>query len=167
MALTIDDYRAPPAPDHQDVACELLTILRAWARRQGLGKVFAAPLDVYLSRHDVVQPDLFYIAKERLTIIREDGIYGAPDLVVEVLSPATARIDRTRKMELYRQAGAKEAWLVEALSHRIISLGLSPDTEDSVRIWSGRQKLVSPVLPGFEVEVSTIFDCASVYPRGD
>ena len=89
-----------PAPGtrHQGAIVNLITLLHEHVRSRGLGKVFVAPTDCILSNVTVVQPDVFYIAADRLSIISERGIEGAPTLVVEVLSPSTAHLDRGRKM---------------------------------------------------------------------
>src|SRR4051794_31302991 len=80
--------RMTPAPSyrHQALQAELLMRLRAFVRAQGLGDVVGAPIDVYLSEHDVLQPDVLFVSTARKTIIATDGVHGAPELVVEVLS---------------------------------------------------------------------------------
>lgn len=159
--------RKEPSPTsfHQDIACDLLAMLRTWARSAGAGKVFAAPLDVHLSRHDVVQPDILYITKARLPIIREDGIHGAPDLVVEIFSPLTTRRNPAKRIALYRQAGAKEAWLLEILSRHLVIYDFSAGAAHPVRVLSGSQRIASAVLPGFDAKVAAIFSCGLVCAR--
>jgi Uma2 family endonuclease len=95
----------------------LLGRLREVARAAG-GFVVPAPVDVVLAEHTVVQPDLLYIASGRLGIVRE-RIEGAPDLVVEVVSPATARRDRGEKLKTYAEAGVREYWLAEPATRQI------------------------------------------------
>src|SRR3970282_411163 len=79
---------------HQEAIVNLIGLLHEHVRSRGLGKVFVAPTDCILSNVTVVQPDVFYIATDRLAIISERGIEGAPTLVVEVLSPSPAHLDR-------------------------------------------------------------------------
>src|SRR5512132_1473002 len=104
-----------PAPGtrHQGAIVNLISLLNEHVRSRGLGKVFVAPTDCILSNVTVVQPDVLYIAADRLAIISDRGIEGAPTLVVEVLSPSTARLDRDRKMKLYAEHGVPYYWIVD------------------------------------------------------
>jgi len=110
-----------PAPGtrHQGAIVVLITLLHEHVKSQGLGKVFVAPTDCILSNVTVVQPDVLYIATDRLAIISERGIEGAPTLVVEVLSPSTARLDRDRKMKLYAEHGVPYYWIVDPESRSV------------------------------------------------
>ena len=78
-----------------------------------MGKIYVAPFDVVLSDTDVVQPDVIFVSNQRSDIITADNVRGAPDLVVEILSPATAERDRTLKLDLYAQHGVQEYWIVD------------------------------------------------------
>jgi Uma2 family endonuclease len=97
---------------HQFVMSQLVTHLDVIARRHG-GMALAAPFDVPLAVHSVVQPDVVYLRREALARIERGGD-AAPDLVVEVLSPGTARRDRGVKQALYASCGITEYWLVDA-----------------------------------------------------
>jgi len=110
-----------PAPGtrHQGAIVNLITLLNEHVRSRGLGRAFVAPTDCILSNVTVVQPDVLYIATDRLTIISERGIEGAPTLVVEVLSPSTARLDRDRKMKLYAEHGVPYYWIVDPESRSV------------------------------------------------
>ena len=115
------DLRMVPAPDvpHQEVLSRLNDIFGDFIKRQGLGKVYFAPMDVILDEDTVVQPDLLVIRKERLSILKREGIRGAPDLVVEVLSPSNAHRDRGIKRQLYGRYGVQEYWLVDPQEHTV------------------------------------------------
>ncbi|HVS04213.1 MAG TPA: Uma2 family endonuclease, partial [Thermoanaerobaculia bacterium] len=76
------------------------------------GEAFVAPLDVILSRTDVVQPDLLFVSRDRDEIVR-DRIRGAPDLAVEVVSPSSRRIDELLKRRAYERYGLEELWIVD------------------------------------------------------
>ena len=104
-----------PAPGtrHQRAIIALGSRLYEHVRARGLGEVFVAPTDCILSNVTVVQPDILYVATDRLSIISERGIEGAPTLVVEVLSPSTAHLDRGRKMKLYAEHGVPYYWIVD------------------------------------------------------
>ncbi len=104
-----------PSPDtrRQEVSMRLSAVLHHWAQRTGAGKVFAAPCDVVLSPHDVVQPDLLFIAREHRSRIAADNIQGPPYLAVEILSPATAKRDLDRQRRLYDRYGVAEYWILD------------------------------------------------------
>lgn len=107
-----------PFPAHQLISAILTHGFYEIARRTG-GRVFAAPLDVRLAEHSVVQPDLTYLPPERLDRIGGKFLFGAPDLVVEILSLSTARRDRGEKLALYAKAGVREYWLVDPVVRQI------------------------------------------------
>jgi Uma2 family endonuclease len=100
-----------PFPRHQIVSEVLGQLLGRIADAAG-GLLFHAPLDIVLADHSVVQPDLLYFSAARLPSA-DQRIEAAPDLVVEILSPGTARFDRTKKRNLYAFSGVKEYWLVD------------------------------------------------------
>ena len=104
---------AAPFVPHQRVSRNLLVELHRHVGRTGLGEVLAAPVAVVLSRHDVVEPDLVVVLDKRRALIGHEGITGAPDLVVEILSPSTASRDRGLKLELYQRSGVREYWIVD------------------------------------------------------
>jgi len=79
-----------PTPFHQIISANIFERFRRFVIEKGRGIVLYSPIDIYLSEENVYQPDIVYISKQRQEIIKEDGIYGAPDLVVEILSPSTA-----------------------------------------------------------------------------
>jgi Uma2 family endonuclease len=108
-----------PSPSvlHQLTVGLLYEILTPMAR-SARGLAFMAPTDAELAIHSVVQPDLFYVSSARRRIIRK-RVAGAPDLVVEVVSPGTADRDRNEKPQLYLDAGVREYWIVDPLERRI------------------------------------------------
>jgi len=116
MELLYGVVREPPAPryGHQAIVTHLTVLLDAHVRAHALGRLCVSPIDVVLDRDRalVVQPDIIFIAADRLHIIK-DRIGGAPDLVVEVLSLKTAKRDRTTKLGWYHRYGVKECWLVD------------------------------------------------------
>ena len=99
-----------PAPDtfHQNIAGRIYASLWRFLETHPLGEVFIAPLDVYLTEVNVYQPDVIFISKKRRSIIGKQGIEGAPDLVVEVLSAGTAGFDKGNKREIYARTGVQE-----------------------------------------------------------
>lgn len=104
----------PPKPPHQWVIANLFQELSDLLVRPGWGRLFCAPIGVeFAETEEGVQPDLLFVSNERLHIVTEDAIRGAPDLVIEVLSPRTARRDRTVKRQLYQRHGVAEYWVVD------------------------------------------------------
>lgn len=99
---------------HQRVSRRLQKILEDYFRQVDPGgEVFNAPLDLTLSSYTVVQPDLFYISGRQQAQVLQARVDGAPALVVEILSPSSARKDRLQKLRLYRRAGVEHYWLVD------------------------------------------------------
>jgi Uma2 family endonuclease len=114
-----------PSPQHQRISRELFRILDTHVRARGLGEVFYAPIDVILSDISIVQPDLVYLATERLRLISSRGIEGAPTLLVEILSPSTARIDRHAKLQLYASHAVPDYWIVDGETRTIEAYSLT------------------------------------------
>jgi Uma2 family endonuclease len=108
---------ASPTPWHQLVALFLWRHLESTAEACG-GFAASAPLDVVLADHSVVQPDVIYISAGHQPIIRK-RIEGAPDLVIEVVSPGSGRRDRGEKLSLYAQTGIREYWIVDPEARQI------------------------------------------------
>jgi Uma2 family endonuclease len=108
-----------PSPKHQEVTLNLAVLLHAHARDRALGKVFVSPIDCILGDTSVVQPDIVFVEADRLDAISGRGLEGAPTLVVEVLSPSTAPIDRAVKLQLYARHGVPHYWIVDPESRTI------------------------------------------------
>lgn len=105
-----------PAPrtNHQLVITELAYALMTYAKTKNLGRVFVSPIDVVIpDLTNPVQPDILFIAQERLEMVQEKFIEGVPDLIIEVLSPGNPGHDRYTKYRLYEEAGVKEYWIVD------------------------------------------------------
>jgi Uma2 family endonuclease len=132
VGLTLDDYlatpdngrryeilhgalavSAAPSPLHQIVLANLNEIVRNHVRRRDLGAVFFAPLAVILANTTVVEPDLIYVERGHAHLISQRGVEGPPTLLVEVLSPGTASVDRGPKFELYARLGVPYYWIVD------------------------------------------------------
>jgi Uma2 family endonuclease len=152
--------REPPAPfyRHQSAVTGLTVELSRHVRRRGLGRVCVSPIDVVLDpeRALILQPDVIFVSNARLRIIR-DQIWGAPDLVVEVLSKGTHRYDRTRKVDWYREYGVREYWMADPVNRRIEVVAFSCDGDDRAR-FVARARLQSGVLPGLRLRVADAFN---------
>ncbi len=146
-----------PTWKHQDVLYRLYFYLKAFVDEHNLGHVVGAPLDVFLSDEDVVQPDVLFISHERASIIREDGVYGAPDLVVEVLSPSTAERDRTYKKTLYARHGVREYWIVDPALGTVEVFTLGERGFERTALYNLEETLRSPLLQGLEIPLAKVF----------
>lgn len=108
----IRDMAPAPYTSHQHILYNLVLILGEYVKKHDAGIVMIAPTDVYFDEHNCVQPDILFISKERLHIITEKNIQGAPDLVIEIVSPHHRQHDTVEKKKLYERFGVKEYWIV-------------------------------------------------------
>ena len=147
-----------PAPSffHQEIVGRFYKLLDAWVEPRRLGKTALAPLDMVLAPHRSVQPDVIFIATERLNIIGE-RVEGAADLVAEVVSPGTRRRDRLDKRDLYEQHGVKEYWLIDSEAHTVEVLFLERGAYQLVGRWQPEEQATSRLLAGFKVPVNDLF----------
>lgn len=149
-----------PAPGtrHQRVIRMASFRFSQFAEERGLGEVFFAPTDVVLSDQDVVQPDILFIRASRVAeLVQDRAIHGAPDLVVEIISPTSSRRDRWQKRALYERSGIPEYWIVDPANRyvEVLSLGKAGYVLSSSAQGEGRVE--SRVLEGFTVAVQEIF----------
>jgi Uma2 family endonuclease len=152
---------AAPNVRHQDVSGNLYAELREVVRRKRLGRLYYAPLTVVLSTDDVVEPDLVFISNERLSIMREQGAFGAPDLLVEILSPSTKKKDETLKHRLYEASGVREYWIVDPLEEtvKVYRVSESGGFEIAADLSAAsKDRLATPLLPGLAVPLERIFE---------
>lgn len=148
-----------PAPGerHQRASMLLGWKLIQFVTENRLGRVYAAPFDVVLSNTDVVQPDLLFVSNERADIVTAANVQGAPDLVVEILSPSTADRDLTFKRRLYARHGVREYWIVDTEARTVTVLRLHEGEFAVAGEYGPGETLTSPVLPGFELRVDDMF----------
>lgn len=148
-----------PAPStyHQSISMRLELKLATFVLEKDLGMVYDAPIDVYLGEKDTYQPDIIFIAKDRLHIIEPEKIKGAPDLVIEILSPSTAYYDLKVKFKVYAKQRVKEYWIVDPNDQSIeVYQGEEGNFKQLQRI-EKEGKVESKVLSGFEVDMNDIF----------
>ena len=178
LKLTVEDYElfpddgrrhelvdgqhvVTPAPEvhHQRVLVRLLVAVHAVVEQGRLGEVLIAPTDVVMSRHDVVQPDLLFVAAERSAIVTR-RIEGAPDLAAEVLSPSSRRLDEVLKRRRYEAFGVRELWIVdpEVEVVRVYRQESAQELGRPVELAAERDdRLASPLLPGLDVDLAGLF----------
>jgi Uma2 family endonuclease len=155
------DHSVTPAPKtkHQKVSFNLTVAMGSFVKQRGLGLVLAAPSDVILSDENVVQPDLLFVSTARDSIVTEDNIRGAPDLVVEIISELTRKKDEVTKRKLYERFGVQEYWVVDPALETVKifkrtqrgygrAVELSKETNDI---------LTTELLTGFKLALTEIF----------
>ena len=149
---------AAPTFDHQIVVGRTYARLDLHVRRHRAGRVVCSPIDVVLDRaeHLVVQPDVVFVAAERMGIC-VDRIWGAPDLVVEVLSMGNSRHDRTVKVDWYQRYGVRECWLIDLVSRTVEVLDLTVPIRIS-RTFENQERVCSAVLPRLRLRPADVFD---------
>lgn len=144
---------AAPGYSHQAVVLRLAARLLEHCETVGGGSVVMAPRDVYLDHMNVVEPDIVYVSNEHRERDEERFVRGAPDIVVEVSSPSTRRLELVRKRELYERSGVPEYWCVDLQADAIYVDRLHEGRYgDGITLERGAV-LTSPLLPGFEIEV--------------
>ena len=153
------DLVMTPAPGtaHQRVSRNLTMLLGRSVELTGSGEIFVAPFDVVLSDTDVVQPDLLFVSNERAHIITDENLRGAPDLVVEILSPSTAERDQTFKRSLYAKHGVKEYWLVDTDAKTVTVLLRDNHGFTLAGTYGEGQVLASLTLTEFTMDPTEIF----------
>ncbi len=149
-----------PAPGlfHQDILGIIFFELRQFVHQSKLGKVFVAPTDVYFNEHDTFQPDIVFVSTERKHILKDERIEGAPDLVVEILSPSTGYYDLAKKKDVYEQSGVNEYWIVDPTLQSIEVLTNQNGAFGTFAKAKKSGTVSSKLLPGFQVELVSIFE---------
>jgi Uma2 family endonuclease len=151
--------REPAAPtfEHQIIVGRVFDSLDRHVRRRAAGVVVVSPVDVILDaeNHLIVQPDVVFVRSEHRGICR-DRIWGAPDLVVEVLSIGNSRHDRTVKLGWYRAYGVPECWLVDTIARSITVVDLTATPQRS-SLFDGQTPVRSSVLPRLRLRPATLF----------
>ena len=145
-----------PLRRHQLVLANLLYYLTDFVKKHNLGTVYPAPFDVVFSQYDVVEPDILYISKARASVVTEKNVQGAPDLVVEVLSESTAKIDRTAKLKLYARYGVAEYWVIDPEVCSAEIYRLVPGGYELASQLDSSQALTSPLFPGFALSLAKV-----------
>lgn len=147
-----------PTSRHQSIIGKLYQKLQHFIEDRKLGKVLLSPLDVVLSNEDVVQPDLLFISQDNLKKVTEKNIQGAPDLVVEIISPGTEQRDRVIKRKLYGRFGARELWLVDPAAKNVEVIGWQGSEFTTLKTYPAEADFKSPLLEGFTFKVSELFE---------
>ena len=177
--LTYEDYRNAPedvryelldgelvmiaAPNiaHQRAIGRLFRMLSAFVESGELGEVLIAPTDVVLSDTNVVQPDVLFVSRERMSIVDADNVKGSPDLVVEIVSPNNPEGDLVRKRDIYARYGVGEYWIADPGARSITVMSLEGKAYRVVGEYGEEDVLKSNALKGLALEVGRVFATAS------
>lgn len=135
-----------PSPSfrHQQLLNDINFKLLSLIKKKGLGVVLVAPMDVFFDDENILQPDILFISNENQDIIQEDGIHGAPDMIIEVLSPTTAKFDLNEKKSVYERSGVKEYWIIDPETE--IAQGYSLQNKAFVELTNEKNQIVSKLL---------------------
>lgn len=146
-----------PGTYHQIVSMKLELQLAGFVLERGLGIVLDAPVDVNLGETETYQSDLLFISQERLKIIEPERVNGAPDLVVEILSPSTAYYDLRKKYKVYERSGVREYWIVDPEEKSVQVFVLRDRKFVLDQEVEGKGTVYSRVIEGFAVSIESIF----------
>jgi Uma2 family endonuclease len=151
-----------PVPNHQRVLRNLFQFLDRFVSTRRLGEILWAPLDVELSpKSRIVEPDLIFIVQERIAeLVGEKQITGAPDLVVEILSPRTARMDRKIKLPLYARSGVPEYWIVDLDDRAVEIYLLAGETYRVAGIFLADETITAGRFAEAQIVVEQLFEFA-------
>ncbi len=151
-------FMATPIPLHQLVSNNLATDLTVHIRKYKLGRIFTAPMDTVFTSVDTFQPDILFLSNERLHLIGDKKIEGAPDLVVEILSPSNKPKEMGYKKVIYEMTNVREYWVIN-LDKQILTQYENIEGEFVIRqVCKKNDTLKSFVIDGFETAVSGLFE---------
>jgi len=149
-----------PAPTygHQAVVTNLAALLTNYVKAHDLGRVCVSPVDVVLdeSRNLVLQPDIIFVSRDRLSILR-DRVWGAPDLAVEVISPGSAGYDRGDKLRWYADGGVREYWIVDPRARRVEVFDTTA-AAPTATAFEGDARVESRVFSGLDLRARDVFE---------
>jgi Uma2 family endonuclease len=152
-------YVSPsPSEVHQRASGGLHEQVAPHVRRGRLGRVYAAPFDVKFADGVVVQPDLVFVRRERLEIVAPDSILGAPDLIVEILSPSTRSADLRVKWDAYARHGVPYYWVVDPLAESVEAYELRDGAYAAVASATGRTTFSAPPFEDLQIDLALLWD---------
>ncbi|MGF1534522.1 MAG: Uma2 family endonuclease [Bernardetiaceae bacterium] len=148
-----------PTSSHQEILTNVATYINIFVRKNKIGKVYVAPFSLHIDEGNVRKPDIVLVLSHKTERVTERGIYEAPDLVVEVISPANYKKLRAEKKTAYAQFGVSEYWEIYP-STQEIHVAVLEDAEYrafSVASPEGNDRIYSKILPGFTLALAEVF----------
>lgn len=146
-----------PLTRHQRAVGKFYIKLDNYVTLHGLGEVFVCPYDVVLDNENVFEPDVIFVSEENSSIITEANIKGAPDLVIEVLSPSTAQRDLIKKKRIYAEYGVKEYWIADPGEKRVELHILNNKQFDLKKSYGQDDVIESVILHGLRIPLKEVF----------
>ncbi|OGA53565.1 MAG: hypothetical protein A3G25_18980 [Betaproteobacteria bacterium RIFCSPLOWO2_12_FULL_63_13] len=155
------EHYVTPSPSlrHQTIVGNLFLALGNYLENHPIGRVWVAPLDVVLTKFDVVEPDLVYVSRERASVLTRHNIQGAPDLAVEILSPGTRKTDEVTKRRAYERCGVGEYWVVDPELDLVKVYRLKEGRFERIAECSSESDdvLTTPLLPELRIPLRELF----------
>ena len=147
-----------PKPLHQLVAWNLTAAFVTFLAKNPIGRGFFAPIDVFFDKYNNTQPDVLFIKSDRSFIIDlENGIMGAPDLIVEIISPSSIKMNRFDKKELYKKFAVKEYWIIDP-KNQTVEIHVFKDNDYTLHQFLEIEGVVnSTVMLGLDLDVKNVF----------
>jgi Uma2 family endonuclease len=155
------EHYVTPAPNtrHQRIVRNLSYLLQSYLETHLYGEILFAPFDVLLSEFNVLVPDLVFISTARSTLVTAKNMQGAPDLVVEILSPSTKSRDRRLKRDVYERTGVDEYWIIDP-DRDVVDVHRREATAFGAAVRYDRtQTLMTPLLPGLALPLDRVLAC--------
>ena len=147
-----------PQPLHQKVSRRISAAFEDFLKEKPIGDFFYAPIDVFFDDHNNTQPDLLFITNERSFIIDlQNGIIGAPDLIVEIISPSSIKIDRFDKKETYKKFAVKEYWLIDPKNQTVEVYAFDYDDYTLHQFLEIEGIIQSTVLKDLNMDIKSMF----------
>lgn len=146
-----------PVTRHQRISVRVSYLIQQYLEAHSIGELFTAPFDVLLSTHDIVEPDLLFLSTARAHLLTSQNLQGAPDLVVEILSPGTRRRDKGLKRNRYERLGVEEYWLIDPDQNVVTVHRRGTSGFEHVVCVSRAEELTTPLLPGLELPLDRVF----------
>jgi Uma2 family endonuclease len=151
------DISPAPKTEHQKIAKRLFRLFDQFVENNQLGEAYFAPMDVVFSDGEVCQADILVLANDQLHQIKDDAVYGAPGLIVEVVSKGSVARDYVEKKEDYERFGVKEYWIVDPRNESILVYGVVDEKFQLIAAVESKGEVKSAYLPGFLIEATHIF----------
>lgn len=148
-----------PAPNryHQDISRNLEYIFLRYLEEHPIGRLYHAPFDVYLDETNVYQPDILFVSEDREFILTDAGAEGAPNFIVEILSPKTARLDLQNKRVQYAQHGVEELWIIDPVAKTVAVHRFAEQADEPVSVIDETGTLTTAHFPGLVIDARRIF----------
>lgn len=145
-----------PKRKHQRVVGKLFNYLTR-AEQAGYGEAYVAPFDVIFDPYNITQPDVLFVSRERLAILTEDNVQGAPDLVVEILSQSTRSRDFGAKLRIYARHGVRYYWIVDPQADTLQPYEWREDGYHRRQLLQAGDTLTCPLFPGITTDIAALF----------